>query len=346
MSSTFNKNGVLTKIGFDEFKPIPFLTNPFSQTIVAYYRPPYIDYLKNYKHFVSLPDKDVLVLVENTPDSWQPDDRIIVLIHGLAGSHLSNYNIRLSKAFFDKGYKVIRVNLRGCGPGLGLARFPHHAGHSDDARFILYWITQYYPHSKITQVGFSLGGNITLKMLGESHLYPLPPQLDSGIAVSPPIDILASSLLMGEEKNKLFDQFFAKHLVRQLKTSHKHFPDLPKLILPDTLSVSDLNDIYIAPRSGFKNALDYYSRASAGPLLKKIRLPTLIVHAEDDPFISINKYLPCSDNKNIDFVLTQMGGHLGWIGTQKVNGKRRVHQWMDELLVQWLGWFDSRRHQN
>lgn len=171
MGGILDNTNVLTKIGFDDFKPIPLLTSPFSQTVVAYYRPPYTDYLESHKHFVSLPDKDVLVLIENTPDSWRPHDRIVVLVHGLSGSHLSNYNIRLSQAFFNKGYKVIRINLRGCGPGLGLARFPHHAGHSDDTRFILYWIAKHYPHSKITQVGFSLGGNITLKMLGEAHLH-------------------------------------------------------------------------------------------------------------------------------------------------------------------------------
>lgn len=340
--STKNNNPVLDKIGFHDFKPIPLLAHALSQTVIAYYRPPYSENLKSHIHYISLPDNDVVALVENTPDNWQPNDRIVVMVHGLAGSYLSNYNIRLCQAFLKQGYKVFRLNLRGCGPGLGLARLPHHAGNSDDTQFILHWVAKQYPLAPLTQIGFSLGGNITLKMLGEADINRLPVQLDSAIAISPPIDILNSSLLLNEQRNRMFDQFFVKHLLEHVRICHEKFPDLPEVALPRNLTVYDLNDLYIAPRAGFNNALDYYNRCSAGPLLNKISIPTLVLHADDDPFVSVKQYLPCNENPNIDFILTKAGGHLGWMGIREVNGKRSTHQWMDEAVVCWLNWFENK----
>lgn len=339
-----NKNNtlVLEKIGMNEFKPFPLLTNPMSQTIIAFYRPPYSDTLKTRKHLISLPDDDILVLMENTPSSWKKGDRIVLLVHGLTGSYLSNYNIRLSQLFLNQGHKVMRLNLRGCGPGLGLARFPYHAGCSDDTNFILHWIEKSFPNSPMTQIGFSLGGNITLKMLGENPSMPLPDQLDSGIAIAPPVDILNSNLLLSMNKNKVFDQYFVKQLLKHAQICHQHFPELPDLDLPKNLNLYTFNDLYIAPRAGFENALDYYTRCSAGPLLNNIKIPTLILHAQDDPFVCVKQYLPCN-NPNIDFVSTQAGGHLGWMGLNKVEGKITPSQWMDELIIQWLKWFESAK---
>lgn len=340
--NNINHKAILDKIGLNDFQPFPLLTSPISQTIIAHYRPPYSEKIESEQHFIDLPDGDVLVLIENTPSTWKTGDRIILLVHGLMGSHLSNYNIRLCQSFLNKGYKVMRLNLRGCGPGQGLARVPHHAGNSQDTHLIVHWIAKHYSSSPITQIGFSLGGNITLKMLGESKIHPLPSQLDSGIAVSPPIDILNSNLLLSEHKNKRFDQFFVKNLLKHVEICHQHFPELPDVHFPKSLTLYMFNDLYIAPRAGFENAMDYYTRCSSGPLLKNIEIPTLILHANDDPFVSVNQYLPCSDNNNIDFVLTPTGGHLGWLGFHEEKGKIRIHQWMDELLLHWLAWHSSQ----
>lgn len=340
--NNINNKTILDKIGYSDFQPFPLLTSPISQTIIAHYRPPYSENIEAYQHFIDLPDGDVLVLVENTPSDWKAGDRIVLLVHGLTGSHLSNYNIRLCQSFLKAGYKVMRLNLRGCGPGQGLARFPHHAGSSHDTHFITHWIAKHYASSPITQIGFSLGGNITLKMLGENREHPLPKQLDSAIAVSPPIDILSSNLLLNKQKNKVFDKFFVKNLLKHIEICHKHFPDLPTFDLPKSLTLYMFNDLYIAPRAGFQNALDYYNRCSSGPLLKNIDIPTLILHANDDPFVSVDQYLPCANNDNIDFVLTPTGGHLGWLGFHEEKGKVRIHQWMDELIHHWLAWHASQ----
>jgi len=234
----------------------------------------------------------------------------------------------------------MRLNLRGGGPWLVLARFPYHAGSSVDTNFVLNWIANHYPASPITQIGFSLGGNITLKMLGEELATSLPIQLDSAIAVAPPVDILNSNLLLSNKKNKIFDQYFVKKLLQHAERCHQHFPDLPAINLPKDLNLYTFNDLYLAPRAGFLNALDYYSQTSAGPLLKNIQIQTLVLHAKDDPFVCVEQYLPCT-NPKIDFLSTQHGGHLGWMAMESKNGKTVPFEWMDNLIVHWLKWFEQ-----
>lgn len=168
------------------FCPLPGLNKGLRQTIASFYFP-YNPFINNSnQHIISLADGDKIVLVENRPTHWVPSQRIILLVHGLTGSHRSKYFIRATKFFVEHGFMVMRMNLRGCGAGHGLAKHLYHSGRSEDTRHILEWLAKQFPHSPVTQIGFSLGANITLKMAGEDGPNKSG-NLDSVVAVSPPL---------------------------------------------------------------------------------------------------------------------------------------------------------------
>src|SRR5215467_14477290 len=149
-----------------EFRPLPLLTNPHVQTLVAAklawsWEPPSVTRL------VKLPDDDTIALEVSTPQGWQPDDQTVLLLHGLCGCHRSPYMQRMARKLLRCGIRAVRMNLRGCGSGRGLARSPYHSGQSADVLAVLESLQQACPRSPVTLVGFSLGGNISLKLAGE-----------------------------------------------------------------------------------------------------------------------------------------------------------------------------------
>lgn len=332
---------ILKKLGMPPFKPLPGLHKGLSQTIASFYFP-YNPFINNSKsHTVTLPDGDKIVLLENRPKVWVPSQRIILLVHGLTGSHLSKYFIRATKFFTQHGYVVMRMNLRGCGLGRGLARHLYHSGRSEDTREILKWLAREYPYSPVTQIGFSLGANITLKMAGEDG-DSQSGKLDSVIAVSPPLDLEASVKLLMKKQNRVFNDFFVKGLLGDIAKLHQTFPDLPKLDLPPISTVYQFDDLYTAPRSGFQDAHDYYTRCSSAQFIKTITLPTLILYAKDDPVISRRQFLKLPQKDNLDTILTKHGGHVAWLGK---TDKCCHYRWMDRVILKWVHCHD-KQHDN
>ncbi len=163
---------ILRKLKLNKFYPFPFARSGFWQTVHGTYLPILKPSKPDAYHHMMLKDGDVLVLAENRPKEWQPGQRIMLLVHGLTGCYQSTYMQRMCRRMTKKGFLVLRLNLRFCGPGRGLARKAYHAGVSDDTREVLEWIKIKFPDSPVTQVGFSLGGNVTLKMAGEDGSRP------------------------------------------------------------------------------------------------------------------------------------------------------------------------------
>ncbi|MBF0237545.1 MAG: alpha/beta fold hydrolase [SAR324 cluster bacterium] len=333
-SSDYSKHttALLQKLQYPEFSPVlPFVTG-WSQTLAGRYWPQFSEIPYDNAHELELPDGDRLMIMENRPVSWQPGDRIVVLIHGLTGCYQSRYMIRLCRLFMAEGWLVIRVNLRGCGPGAGMARNIYHSGRSEDSRAVLNWLAGMFPDSPTTLIGFSLGGNLSLKMAGEDGDSPSG-NMDSLMAVSPPVNLARSCEILREPRNQLFDQHFVAELREHVHQLHQRFPDLPKPELPSYLTVYTFDDHYTAPCNGFHDALDYYQRSSSGPLLEKIRVPTLILCSMDDPVIHGESMLEYLDIPGLDLVLTKHGGHVGFVGR---SGHDSGFRWMDGLLLRWL----------
>ncbi len=328
---------ILKLIGMPPFYSLPGLNKGIRQTIASYYFP-YNPFINNSKqHVITLDDGDKIVLVENTPKQLSVSQRSILLVHGLTGSHQSRYLIRATKYFNEQGYRVLRMNLRGCGAGVGLAKHLYHSGRSEDTRAVLQWMAQTFPQSPVTLIGFSLGANIVLKMAGEDGPHHSG-HIDSLIAVSPPLDLEASVKLLIKKQNKILNEFYVKCLLDDINKLHQLFPELPPPNLPPISTVYEFDNFYTAPRSGFKDAHDYYSKCSSGQFLKSIHLPTLLLYAKDDPVISRRQYLKMPHNKNIHSIITQRGGHVGWLGK---TDKCCHYRWMDRVILKWVQHFEQ-----
>lgn len=329
-------HALLSKLGLIPFQALPLLNTGKRQTIAAAYLPdgPWIH--NDVTHVVPLGDGDKIVLVENRPEHWQPNDRIVLLVHGLTGSASSKYLVRLAHKLTTAGCLVMRMNLRGCGAGHGLAKHLYHSGRSEDTRAVLHYLAAQFPRSKVTQAGFSLGANITLKMAGEDGHHPSG-NLDSIIAVSPPLDLESSVKLIIHKHNRLFNDFFVKGLLQDIKALHDTFPELEKPNFPKQLNVYEFDDIYTAPRSGFIDAKDYYTKSSSKQFIEGITLPTLLMYAKDDPVISRRSFFKLPHKKDFDVLITSHGGHVGWLGHTGQFGDWR---WMDKAVVNWIKCLD------
>jgi hypothetical protein len=318
------------------FQTLPLLGNPHVQSVVAMFWRSTRESVPSVHRIVELPDGDKLVVVVSTPPEWRPDRRTAVMVHGLCGCYGSPYMIRMADKLYRHGIRAVRVNLRGCGSGAGLARQPYHSGRSDDVRQVIESLACESPESPVTLVGFSLGGNIVLKMVGEDGERPSG-RLDSLISVSAPIDLAACSRLIEQPRNRIYDWYFVRRLRAGVEELHRFFPDLPPLDLPRRLTLRGFDDLYTAPRSGFRDAADYYARASSGPLVERIVVPTLLLSSRDDPFIAASPFEQLPRRPNIDICLTDGGGHLGFLG---FTGRSMDYRWMDERLVHSILAFD------
>lgn len=289
------------------------------------------------RHKVLIGQEGALSVIENRPLGWKPGGRIVLLVHGLTGSEESTHLVRLADLFVRRGVLAIRMNMRGCGPGLGLARGIYHSGRSDDARAVLEWIGENYPNSPVTQIGISLGGNATLKMAGEMGAM-CPPFLDSVVAVSAPIDLAMCSKRISHWKNFIFDRYFTNRLVNHIELLNSKFPEmvqsLPKNWRQGPMSLARLDDTYVAPVSGFKDGQDYYARCSSGPLIQNIKCKTLLLTAKDDPIIDPEPYEQIGQSENREMIVTGKGGHAAWLARDKASEFGRF--WMDQVVVNWV----------
>ena len=275
---------VLAKLKLRRFYPFPFARSGYLQTIYGTYWPILKPSRPDRFHHIQLADGDVLVAAENRPPGWRAGARVMLLVHGLTGSFESTYMQRTCRRMNRKGYLVLRLNLRHCGPGAGLARRPYHAGVSDDTRAVLEWIKLKFPGSPVTQIGFSLGGNVTLKMAGEDGAKPTG-NLDSVVAISPPVDLGAAGRRMSEPANRVFERSFVRALARDVERMRLAFPDLEPLVLPPAPSLRQFEEAFATRRAGFATVADYHRECSSLRFIPAIKIPTLILCAADDPVV-------------------------------------------------------------
>ncbi len=314
------------------FRPLPLFSGPHAQTVlgsagVVSRSPPSVTEL------VDLDDGDRIALEVSTPDDWRPDRPTVVLIHGLCGCHRSSYMTRVARKLWLRGIRAVRMNLRGCGSGGGLARGLYHSGRSDDALAVARDLAERWPESPISLVGFSLGGNIALKLAGELG-EDARPLLERIVAVCPPADLAACARMLSRPQNRFYDWWFVSQLRADVAARHRVFPDLGPVSLPSRLTLYGFDDVYTAPRSGFRDADDYYLRSSSAPLAPRITVECTVLFADDDPFIDARALdgLPLPDN--VDVVRVPRGGHMGFLGRPGSPGGCR---WMDARLLEWLG---------
>jgi predicted alpha/beta-fold hydrolase len=240
---------------------------------------------------------------------------------------------RLARKLWRRGVRAVRMNMRGCGSGQGLARYPYHSGRSADVLAVLDDLRRTCPQSPTTLIGFSLGGNIVLKLAGELQA-TAQQYLQRVIAVCPPADLAACSRRLARPANRLYNRYFTRMLQAAVLARHQRFPDLPPVHLPNELLLYEFDNLYTAPQCGFQDALDYYQQCSAAPLVPRITIPCHILFAADDPMIDPTVFDHVPLPAHVQVVHTTHGGHLGFLGTPGRAGGYRV---MDAQLLEWIG---------
>jgi hypothetical protein len=238
---------------------------------------------------------------------------------------------RLAALLVPLGLRVVRVDLRGCGRGIGLARRSYHGGCSDDLRATAAAVNRWSPTSPLVLIGISLGGNIVLKLAGEARDQPVP-GLARVAAVAPPIDLERCAALLALPRNRLYDRFFVRHLTAQLRRRQRFFPDRARVRFPRRTTLRLFDDLVTAPLWGFADALDYYRRASSQPIIPRIAVPTFLLTARDDPFVAAESFQALAVPEHIRVCITDRGGHLGFLGWDGNGGIR----WAERRVAEWV----------
>lgn len=312
------------------FRPLPFLGNPHAQTILGnLLKGPALRWPTR-EHQIPLADGDGLLVHDNFSASWQSGGRIALLVHGLGGDSRSGYVIRVARSLLAHGFRVVRMDLRGCGRGMALARRPYHGGCSSDVRAVAEAIAVESPSSPLALIGFSLGGNIALKLAGEASTDPMP-NLERVAALSPPVDLERCAASLAAPGNRFYELYYVRGLMSQVRQRQAIFPEEAGVRFPRRMTMRLFDDLYTAPRCGFHDALHYYRSSSSYPLLPRIQTPTLILTARDDPFIPIEPFEQLSPQPHFDLSILERGGHMGFLGWHG-SGIR----WAEQRVVDWV----------
>lgn len=315
------------------FRPHPLVKNPYLQSVVGIHWPTGVPDYQAKQHTVALDDGDQLVLHEDVLADATEDAPIVLLIHGLAGSHMSTYMSRNAHHFSQRGYRVFRMDMRGCGAGEKLAKRPTHCGRSDDVAAALYHIAELFPETETSIVAYSMSGTLTLNMLAEAGEMPIG-NLQRSFVVSPPTDLAHVERYFSTFWGRKFDKFFVKLIWSQIQRRWEHFPELaldPIPMIPKRLR--DIDEMVIAPSGGFTSADDYYEKTSPVTKLKEIKQPVTILFAEDDPVVPIGPLLAASRSSSVELITTKHGGHLGFLGSRNEDPDFR---WLDWRVFDWL----------
>ena len=256
--------------------------------------------------------------------------KLLLLSHGLEGNTNSNYIKGMARAASNSGYDVLAWNYRGCsGESNRNLRF-YHSGESIDLSLVIQYLQTKHQYDSLGLVGFSVGGNITLKYLGENS-QSLPPIIKASVNFSVPCDLKAGAKNLEKWENKIYLNRFLQSLHKKIK--------LKKLQYPNQINTSNFNEIknfitfderYTAPIHGFLNADDYYTKCSSLHYIHKITIPTLLITALNDPFLAKECYPfeQAKENANFFFETPQNGGHCGFYKKNK-NG----NYWSDNRAL-------------
>lgn len=296
------------------------------QTILGHILPSEILEQTGEKLHIPLDDGDTLVsfLLRGSSST------VIYLFHGLGGTSHGKYMQRIARTAHREGHTVIMTNHRGCGEGTGLAQKPYHSGRAEDLSSVILWGKNQFPEKKHLAIGFSLSGNAVLLLAANQRGHVQP---DAAISVNAPINLERASELLGTGLNRLYDYRFVRDMEVAVNSRKENGFSVPDINFNWRLKLSEFDDLYTAPESGFRNRLEYYQTCSARAYLKHVNIPTLMLTAADDPFVSCLDYLSVQHSPYVLSHIEKYGGHMGYVTSDKILG---THRWMDYALMSYI----------
>jgi uncharacterized protein len=309
-----------------DFHPLLGIRNAHVQTVLGVLLRGSAFPHRTVRRIVPLPDGDKLVLHDTEPTAWQPGEPIALLLHGIGGSHRSGPVVRLARMLYRRNVRVMRLDFRGAGAGLPLARKTYHAGCSADVRAAITAIHRLESRSPIWLAGISMGGNVALKLAGENGT---PPGLTRVAVIAPPVDLAACLDRISHRGNRWYDWYFVSDLLADAKRRQRVFPELALPALPKPMTLRLFDELVTAPRAGFRDAADYYMQSSAAQFVPTIEVPTLILAARDDPFVDPGPIEQLKASGGVEIRLTDHGGHVGYLGRDGLC-------WGEQAVTDWL----------
>ena len=255
---------------------------------------------------------------------------LVILIHGLAGCERSPYVLAGARYFLDRGYPVLRLNLRGAGPIAAECRERYHAGRFQDLEAVLDQLTDApVAAAGVILIGYSLGGSILLCMLAHQRDQH---RIRAAVSISAPINLAETAERFLQPRNWLYHRWLIRHLRRDiLAAPGLSQRDIDAIVRSRT--IVEIDERFVAPRNGFAGARDYYRRCSALQYLDDIRIPTLMIHALDDPWIPGRAYSGIDWHRNpcLNGLLPAAGGHVGFHDADGVWSHRMAGLFVDRL---------------
>jgi uncharacterized protein len=319
-----------------EFKPHALLRNPHVMTIASNF----------WKRPVPLLGPSVTRWFETEPGTkirgechWQRNPQqhpTMVVLHGLEGSCDSGYVRGTAEKAWVAGFNVVRLNQRNCGGTEKMTNTLYHSGLSGDILAVVTELIEQDGMPEVFAVGFSMGGNLVLKMAGELGA-DAPDELRAVAAVAPALDLAACADALAEPRNFIYERHFVRRLKRRMRLKASLFPELFPMAKMEGFegvrSVRDFDDVVTARFCDFRDAGDYYARSSAAVVAAAIRLPTLIITSKDDPFVPFVPFENAAirNNPNITLIATERGGHCAFISQE--SGAERF--WAEARIVEY-----------
>jgi uncharacterized protein len=314
------------------FLPRKGLRNGHVMTLFAWGRP---------RHFPRLPPP-VVRYFDTAPGTrvlahghWQADAAahpVLLALHGLEGSSSAHYMRGIADKAFARGFSVLLLNQRNCGGTEQFAEGLYHSGLTADADHVIRELAE-EGVGRVVIAGYSLGGNLALKLAGDHGDTP-PPALRGVAAVSPVMELETCVEALERRHNLLYQWNFVRGLRGRMRRKARCYPDRYSLEpLRRVRTVRQFDELYTAPHFGFAGASDYYHRASAMRVVERIRVPALVITAEDDPFVPTAPFRDprLTSNPHLDVVITRHGGHCGFVARPS-NGSDGY--WAEERIVE------------
>jgi uncharacterized protein len=258
----------------------------------------------------------------------------LMLVHGLEGSSSSGYVLGTGAKAWARGWNVVRMNIRNCGGTERLTPTLYHSGLSGDIRAVIATLIEQDRLERVGVAGFSMGGNQVLKCIGEWGA-EAPQNLVGAVAVSPAADLSLSADAIHLPSNRMYEWWFMRGLRARLRRKAELFPGRYDVrLLAKANSIRNFDEYITAKYMGFEGAEDYYTKASSSRVLDRIAIPTLVIHAADDPFIKLSSstIAKLEANRNIRFVYTKHGGHCAFLAEPNGYDGR----WAEKQIVEFL----------
>ncbi|MBI3198253.1 MAG: alpha/beta fold hydrolase [Rhodospirillales bacterium] len=256
---------------------------------------------------------DTLLAILHRPATPKPEAPLVLLIHGLTGSEDSQYMLSQARLLLDRGHRVLRLNLRGAGPSRAVCGGHYYAGRSQDFRALLALLPADLTRDGLVAVGYSLGGAMLLKYLGEEGASS---PLVAAATVCAPIDLSVTCGHMMRRRNGIYHRYIIEQMKREATGEGASLSGAERAAILGSGSIWDYDEVFIAPRHGFVGAEDYYERCKPVRFMAGIRVPTLVLAAGDDPWIPAALYhrYDWAGNKALVPLLPESGGHVGFHG--------------------------------